>query len=55
MPRFGELPGLDHHLTPEDEDERTEEEIQADQDAKDDHDIARAEAREDDCWDGPWV
>lgn len=35
MSRYGELPGLDSYLTPDDADERTEAEIQADQDAKD--------------------
>ncbi len=40
------IPGLDNHLTPPDEDERTDAEIAADEDAKADSAIARAEDRE---------
>jgi len=53
-PRFGELPGLDNHLTPEDEDERTDEEIQEDLDHAEDAALRRAEDRETDGdWDWP--
>lgn len=54
-PRFGELPGLDNHLTPEDDDDRTQEEIDAEEEARADAAISRAEDREYEDNDGPWV
>lgn len=43
--RYGALHGLDSHLTPEDEDERTDEERQRDEDNKTANDISRWEDR----------
>lgn len=44
--RYGALPGLDSHLTPEDEDERTDEERQRDEDAREANEISRYEDRQ---------
>ena len=52
-PRFGELPGLDNHLTPQDDDDRTQEEIDIEDEARTEAAISRAEDREFDFWDKP--
>ena len=49
----GPLPGLDHYLTPDDEDERTEEQITEDKEAEDDAAIAAAEIDDLYDYDGP--
>lgn len=54
--RYGSMAGLDHHLTPDDEDERTDEERAADEEADQDRAEAEAESREDSYsdYDGPY-